>query len=196
MCPLKCFQTLYTPRITQQFFTLNASNFVSRSRGGQRIRWIRQIRRVTHRFDLSPLISQPCIVDDRPDHITTTMSQSLEGEQPLEGESNFWDSSGRLFSMYSRAAKKEDDKMVERWQKDAEGILIFVSPRVGICLSLHINRNTIDRSILCRSRSPPCRDSPGLEAKQSGYLRILPWQHLSGSRRPERNTLIYSFPCR
>jgi hypothetical protein len=98
--------------------------------------------------------------------------------------------------MYSKAAEDEDNKMVERWQKDAEGILFFVSPRVGIRLSLHINWNTIDRSILCCSRCTPCCDSPGLEAKQPGYLRFLPWQHLSGSRRPKRNTPIHSLPCR
>jgi hypothetical protein len=86
--------------------------------------------------------------------------------------------------------------MVERWQKDADGILFFVSPRVRIRLSLYINWNAIDRSILCRCRCPPCCYRPGPEVKQSGYLRILPWQHLSGSRRPERNTLVHSFPCR
>ena len=104
--------------------------------------------------------------------------------QPLQGESNFGDSSGPLFSIYSKAAEDEDNKMVERWQKDADGILFFVSPHVAIRLSLHINWSTIDWSILRRSRRPPCRDSPGLEAKQPGYLRTLPWQHLSGSRRP------------
>jgi hypothetical protein len=51
--------------------------------------------------------------------------------QPLQGESIFGDSSGPLFSIYSKAAEEEDNKMVERWQKDADGILIFVSPRVG-----------------------------------------------------------------
>jgi len=51
--------------------------------------------------------------------------------QPTQGKFAFGDSSGRLFSIYSKAAKEEDDKMVERWQKDAEGILIFVSPGVG-----------------------------------------------------------------
>ncbi|KAN0105393.1 hypothetical protein V8E52_011060, partial [Russula decolorans] len=45
--------------------------------------------------------------------------------QPLQRESNFGDSSGPLFSMYSKAAEDEDNKMVERWQKDAEGILFF-----------------------------------------------------------------------
>ena len=86
--------------------------------------------------------------------------------------------------------------MVERWQKDADGILIFVSPRVAICLYLSMNWNTIDRSILCRSRCPPFCYRPGFKTKQSGYLRILPRQHLSGSRRRERNTPIPFFPCR
>ncbi|KAF8494142.1 hypothetical protein F5888DRAFT_1617328, partial [Russula emetica] len=46
-------------------------------------------------------------------------------DQPLQGESNFGDSSQPLFSIYSDAAKHKDSEMVERWQKDAEGILIF-----------------------------------------------------------------------
>ena len=32
--------------------------------------------------------------------------------------------------MYSRMGEKEDDKVVELWRKDADGILIFVRPRV------------------------------------------------------------------
>ncbi|KAI0246406.1 hypothetical protein BJV78DRAFT_151749 [Lactifluus subvellereus] len=38
---------------------------------------------------------------------------------------NFDDSSGPLFFMYRKMAEEEDDKMAERWQKDADGILIF-----------------------------------------------------------------------
>ena len=83
-------------------------------------------------FDLSPLISQLCIADDPGDHTMATSNQ------PLQGGSNFGDSSGPLFSIYSKAAQEEDNKMVERWQKDADGILFFVSPRVGIRLSLHL----------------------------------------------------------
>jgi hypothetical protein len=139
---------------------------------------------------LHPLISQLCIVDDSHDPTTTTTNQ------PLQGESNFGDSSVPLFSMYSKAADEEDNKMAERWQKDADGILFFVNPRVGIRLSFRINRNTIDRSVLCCSRRPPCCYRPGPETKQSGYLRILPSQRLSSSGRPERNTLIHSFPTR
>ena len=58
-------------------------------------------------------------------------------DQPSQGESNFGDSSGQLFSIYSKVVEEEDNKMVESWQKDADGILIFVSPvciRVSLCM--------------------------------------------------------------
>jgi hypothetical protein len=38
------------------------------------------------------------------------------------------DSSGLLFSIYSKMVEKEDNKRAERHQKDAEGIVLFVSP--------------------------------------------------------------------
>jgi hypothetical protein len=73
--------------------------------------------------------------------VITSMSQTghrdIEGghgdhpqstqNQPLQGESNFGDSSGPFFSIYSKAAEDEDNKMAERWKNDADGILIFVS---------------------------------------------------------------------
>jgi hypothetical protein len=37
------------------------------------------------------------------------------------------DSSASLFTMYSQMAEKEHKETAERWQKDADGILIFVS---------------------------------------------------------------------
>ena len=60
-------------------------------------------------------------------------------DRPPQVESNFGDSSEPLFSMYTKAAEDEDNKMVERWQRDADGILIFVSPRLGIRIVLCIN---------------------------------------------------------
>ena len=45
--------------------------------------------------------------------------------------------------------------MVERWQKDADGILIFVSPCFAIHVDLCVNWDTADRSILCRGRHTP-----------------------------------------
>jgi hypothetical protein len=71
-------------------------------------------------FLLIPLTS---IVHDHGDHRQSPLNQ---------GESNSSDSSASLFSVYYNAADTEDNKMVESWQKDADGILFFVSPRVGI----------------------------------------------------------------
>jgi Family of unknown function (DUF6535) len=73
------------------------------------------------------------ITDDHPDHPQSTPNP------PSQGESNFGDSSGPFFSIYSKTAEEEDKKMVDRWQKDADGILIFVSSRVGIHIVLYIN---------------------------------------------------------
>ena len=107
-----------------------------------------------------------------------TQSAPNRSSQPSQGESSFGDSSGPLFSTYSKASKEADNKMVERWQKDADGILIFVSSPVDSHVALCINRNTIDWFILCCSRGTPWRDYSGPEAKQPGYLSILPWKHL------------------
>jgi hypothetical protein len=60
------------------------------------------------------------ITDSHNDHPQSTSNQ------PLLGESNFGDSSEPFFPIYSKAAEDEDNKMVERWQKDADGIFIFV----------------------------------------------------------------------
>jgi hypothetical protein len=40
------------------------------------------------------------------------------------------DSSRPLFSMYSKMAEDEDNKMATHWQNDADGIRVFVSPFV------------------------------------------------------------------
>ncbi|KAH9972315.1 hypothetical protein BGW80DRAFT_383040 [Lactifluus volemus] len=45
--------------------------------------------------------------------------------QPLQGKANFSDGSDPLFNMYVKMTEGEDDKMAHRWQKDADGILIF-----------------------------------------------------------------------
>jgi len=49
-----------------------------------------------------------------------------------QAQSHFRDGSGPLFSLYSKIAEEEDTEMTDRWQKDADGILIFVSPGIGI----------------------------------------------------------------
>jgi hypothetical protein len=49
--------------------------------------------------------------------------------QTSQGESSFCDSSALLFYMYLRMAEEEDKKKTERWEADADGILIFVSAK-------------------------------------------------------------------
>jgi hypothetical protein len=34
--------------------------------------------------------------------------------------------------MYLKLAEEEDNKMAERWQKDADGVLIFVSLQLNV----------------------------------------------------------------
>jgi len=72
-------------------------------------------------LSLSSLSSSARIAGD-----PTDLPQPIRN-QPLGGESGIDDSSGRLFSMYSKMAEEGDNKMVERWQRDADGILVFVS---------------------------------------------------------------------
>ena len=118
---------------------------------------------------------QFCIVDHPRNQSVSVPNQQ---SQPSQGESNFGDTSGPLFSMYSKAAEEEDNKMADRWQKDADGILIFVSPPVGCYVSLCIIWNTIDGVILCCRCYAAFRVSPEPDPQQSGYIFILSRKHL------------------
>lgn len=75
------------------------------------------------------IISQTRKVDDHPEQSQSAPNQL---SQSTQGEPNFGDSSEPLFSIYSKNAEEEDNKTAERWQKDADGVLIFVSLCVDI----------------------------------------------------------------
>jgi hypothetical protein len=119
------------------------------------------------------------VVDGHPEPPQSALNYP---SQPPQGESNFGDSSGPLFSIYSKIAEKEDNQMTDRWQKDADGILIFVSLCLAIFIIMHINWNTVDWFILCRS----CRITrcvrPGPQAEFTKYIHILSSEYLSDSR--------------
>ena len=84
--------------------------------------------------------------------------------------------------MYVKMSQEEDNKMADRWQKDADGILIFVSPHItSTHLSVVTNVNIIDRFILCFCCGIARSVNPRLEAKFTGYLSILSHQDLSTS---------------
>jgi hypothetical protein len=57
-----------------------------------------------------------------------------------EEQYEFSDDSAPLFTIYREITEEEDNKMTKRWQKDADGILIFVSPQLmGFPIALRIN---------------------------------------------------------
>jgi len=106
-------------------------------------------------------------------------------DQPSQGESNSGDSSGPLFTMYSKIAEEEDDKMVERWQKDAEGIIIFVRP--DFCFQTpnkRLPKSHIDWSILCGSSYTSDGLDAGPQAKLTRYFRVLSRENVSAPSRP------------
>jgi hypothetical protein len=85
--------------------------------------------------------------------------------------------------MYIKMAAEEDNKMTNRWQKDADGILIFVSPKVSLhMLRVLTSGDIVDWVVLCLSRSISRSVGTGLETKSTGYLGILSQEYLSASR--------------
>ena len=54
-------------------------------------------------------------------------SQPAQNDREKERESNFLDGSDHFFTMYTEKTGEYDKKMTERWQADADGILVFVS---------------------------------------------------------------------
>ena len=106
-------------------------------------------------------------------------SAPIPSQQPLpQGESNFGDSSGPLFTIYSRHAEEEDSKMVERWQKDAHGILIFVHPKITFHSVVCQFESSIERSIFRRHRCTRRHIYPRPPAQLAGYVRFLSWENV------------------
>jgi hypothetical protein len=81
--------------------------------------------------------SQTSKADDHPEQLQPEILQTPE-DLPNSDES-----SRKIYSVYSKIAEEEDNKMTDGWQTSADGILIFVSPCIDIHVTTHINRNTI-----------------------------------------------------
>ena len=111
-----------------------------------------------------------------------TTLQHIQCNMPPETQkepSTFGDSSRRLFSLYSEIATEEDDKKIDRWQKDADGILVFVSHYLEILAAICIDWNTIDRFILCCCRWDAGHVHRRPKTRPSGDLRILSREYVS-----------------
>ncbi len=65
------------------------------------------------------LLSQrTCMVDDR--------------DRQSKRELDYGDSSWPLYSMYSKIAQQDDNRLAERCQRDTNGTMVFVSPLVTL----------------------------------------------------------------
>jgi hypothetical protein len=93
-------------------------------------------------------------------------NQQILPTQDQQAGINHSDSSGPVFSMYSKIAAEEDDKTAERWKADAEGILIFVRLRDSFNLITH-QLTFIDRPVLRCRRDFSHLVAPRFKAKPS-----------------------------
>ena len=113
------------------------------------------------------------VVTGSPDQPQSTHDPSLLS--PQEG-SDDRDSSWPLYAMYSKIAQEEDNNDAERRQKDADGILVFVSPHVTSPL-LQPQLEDIDRFIFRHCRGIACSHNPrpqGHSVWPPGRLGLLP----------------------
>ena len=92
--------------------------------------------------------------------------------------------------MYLGMVEEEDNKMVESWKVDDDGILVFVSP---MCRSL-IFTCSLDWSILRCCRSISCECCPGPPARASRYLPAPFRAQQFHPIIPPSNPLAYSSP--
>ncbi|KAI0000907.1 hypothetical protein BJV77DRAFT_249519 [Russula vinacea] len=93
------------------------------------------------RFSIPQVVDQMADIEKATGLEDGTVDQPEPPLQEEIQETHFGDSSGPVFRMYSKIAEKDDNTMAERWQKDADGILIFAglfSAAVATFLSLSI----------------------------------------------------------
>jgi hypothetical protein len=133
----------------------------------------------------------------------TNFSHAVDGhpqrptqDQPSQVDSNFSDSSGPVFSLYSKIAVEEDDKTAERWKTNADGILIFVSLRASVHISLHLGSIFIEWFVLCRRCNVARCDDPRPQVKSARYLcvssRKNPSDPCRSQRIPHRHTFYFN----
>ena len=96
----------------------------------------------------------------------------------------FTDASGPLFSMYSKAAEKEDNKTATYLQDGADRILVFVGPFVPIYLRTSIKRiYSVDYSLPLYRYFSQCR-SKILNPGPKTYPRSTSGKFISVSLTP------------
>ena len=74
--------------------------------------------------------------------------------------------------MYIDRVIEEDNKMVESWKGDADGMLVFVSFQITTSGTSAFDLQIIDWSLLCRDRDFVICVSPGYSAPVGLLSRI------------------------
>jgi hypothetical protein len=110
-------------------------------------------------------------------HLWRRYHEAIKKDASQE-QANFSNRSSPLFNMYVKMTEEEDNKMTDRWQKDGDGILIFVSPYLGLNAGV-ANVNIVDRLIFCCPRSIARDLRSRAQAKFAGHLCILSRKYLS-----------------
>ena len=126
------------------------------------------------KFVMKPQVPSLITARCSPPSLTTPIEgddQYDRGLQP-EGQSDFVDGSGPIFSMYLKMAEKEDEKMVESWKADADGILVFV--RLYLLVSYFQLTHHSDWFILCCCRHLAFGDDTGSPREPAGHVQLLP----------------------
>ena len=91
----------------------------------------------------------PCMLEVTQLNSSTLLICVLDGSQNELG-----DTSGPLFSLYSKTVEEDDINSAERHQKDAEGIVLFVSPCSRLHTRKHVNRKLNPRLACSQPLSP------------------------------------------
>lgn len=128
-----------------------------------------------------------------PTLLTCPQDDHLHEPESSQGESRFGDSSAPLFTMYSKIAEEEDNKMIERWQKDSEGIIIFVRnirfravvrTNCGLCRLVYSLLSSLQRSLYqFRTLDPTHRILPRSISRKCISSRLTP-MHLARPLHP------------
>ncbi len=104
-------------------------------------------------------------------------TRQLAQARPSHRVPRLFDGTGHIFSLYLKMAVEEDKRMVESWEADADGILIFV--RIDLYTIPFACSSVLDWFILrCSSDidlGVDSRHSPQL----TGHVHLLPCQYLS-----------------
>ena len=90
----------------------------------------------TRRSAMTSLSSRIYVADGRPQPIQNPPLWSNQGGI------NYGDMSWPLYSMYSKVAQEGDNKLAERFQKAADGLLVLVSPHFTPQFFASLNRKS------------------------------------------------------